>query len=101
MFQSPNERKPPLNSQVRSNSLSSNKQSNLSKSSSHQTLDFSQRGRTVERASEQLFNADPGDVFCMEVWQNSRLNKLPAEVIVKNSSYIWGFGDNSKRALAV
>ena len=37
----------------------------------------------------------------MEVWQNSRLNKLQPEVIVKNSSYIWGFGDNQKRALAV
>lgn len=45
--------------------------------------------------------ADPNDLFQMEIWQNSRINKLQADVIVKNQSYVWSFGDNQKRALAV
>ena len=34
-------------------------------------------------------------------WLESRLNMLPASVIVKNNAFLWAFGDSSKRALSV
>ena len=57
--------------------------------------DYSDRNKIEEKHPAYLEEDNmEKDRFSYHVWQNSRLNKLPPEVIVKNCSYVWGFGDN-------
>ena len=58
---------------------------------------FSQLSQTLQ---DQTGGEEEDRPF-YQIWLNSRLNRLKPEVLLSNRSFLWSFGDNTKRALAV
>ena len=59
---------------------------------------------SIPRKTSDLADIDSDDGegrMLHKRWLESRLNLLPASVIVKNNAFMWAFGDSSKRALSV